>query len=140
MPGTNFPVERQDPLHIPAHVDHGEHTTRPSPVRAGHMATSDTHTVLNGAEPVADTASGHGVVEAAHGAQDRRTHHARPPLTRRLLNAMTDYPEWVWIKWTAAAVRCAWAQVLPIAGPIFLASVSAALGFFVGVLFTLGGG
>ncbi len=74
--------------------------------------------------------------------QDRhRTHHTRPPRTQRLLNAVTDHPGWFWIRWTAAAIRCAWAaRILPIAGPLFLASTSAALGFFVGAVFSLGPG
>jgi hypothetical protein len=72
--------------------------------------------------------------------QDRRIHHARSPLTRRLLGLVTGRPAWVLARWTAAAIRRSRAWILPFAGPLFLAALSASLGFRVGALFAPGTG
>jgi hypothetical protein len=72
--------------------------------------------------------------------QYQRTHHASPSLTRRFLNLIADRPAWVWVRWTVTGIRHVWSWVLPIAGPLFLASMSAALGFFVGAIFAQGRG
>ncbi len=117
---------------------HPEHRSYVSIVRTQWRVDPDA------APPVPDTVAA--PVEPAPGQPDpaerngnkprtARTHHARPLLsTWRLGLSAAVWGAGVRLRRTWAWIR-AW--VLPLAGPLFLASLSAALGCFVGALLTL---